>query len=102
VRHGPAQREVRVGGENIVLTTRVRDRLGENDRDRLEIGTYDDTVRFNLTIIDNTLCVAQPYLPQSRGVDSPTLIVQRRSPTAGLFPMFDQIFNAMWERRRQV
>src|SRR5262249_32256079 len=33
-----------------VLTKRVRDRLDDDSRERLEIGTYNETIRFNITI----------------------------------------------------
>jgi hypothetical protein len=81
------------------LIRRVRDKLRDDTRSRLEIGTYNETIRFNITVVDNELCVAQPYLPQARGVDSPTLVIRRRSTTSGLYPMFDQIFTSMWEGR---
>jgi hypothetical protein len=83
------------------LITRVRDRLDADVRDRLEIATYDETIRFNVVLTtsgDDHLCIFQPYLPQSRGVDSPTFVASRRWPAAGLYPVFDQIFAVMWER----
>ena len=52
------------------LSKRVRNRLDEECRERLEIATYNETVRFNITVIDNTTCVVQLYLPDARGVDS--------------------------------
>jgi hypothetical protein len=84
------------------LIRRVRDRLDEESRDRLEIATYNETVRFNITIVDNEVCVMQPYLPESRGVDSPTFVVRRRSSGTGLYAIFDQIFDSLWERRRTL
>jgi hypothetical protein len=82
------------------LVSRVRDKLDKDARQRLEIGTYNQTIRFNVTLVDNELCIAQPYLPQARGVDSPTLVVRRRSTTSCLYPMFDQIFTSLWEDRQ--
>lgn len=84
------------------LVKRVRDRLDDEARSHLEIGTYNETVRFNITIVDSSVCVVQPYLPESRGVDSPTLLIHRRSPASGLFAVFDQVFESLWERRRSL
>jgi hypothetical protein len=80
------------------LVTRVRNRLSEEARGRLEVRTYDETIRFNILLIDDSTCVFQPYLPESRGLDSPTFLAVRRWPTAGLYPMFDQVFTSLWER----
>lgn len=84
------------------LVKRVRDKLSPEARERLQIRTYDETIRFNILLIDGQTCVIQPYLPEARGVDSPTFVVSRRWPTAGLYPMFDQIFTALWERSQIV
>ena len=84
------------------LVSRVRDKLDEEARQQLEVGTYNETIRFNITLVDNELCMAQPYLPQARGVDSPTLVIRRYSTTSGLYPMFDQIFTSMWEGRQPI
>lgn len=84
------------------LVKRVRDKLSPEAQERLQIRTYDEVIRFNILLIDGQTCVIQPYLPEARGVDSPTFVAQRRWPTAGLYPMFDQIFAALWERSRIV
>jgi hypothetical protein len=88
------------------LVTRVRDRLDEADRKRLVIATYSEVIRFNILLIDKTdddrLCVFQPYLPASRGVDSPTFVANRRRPTAGLYPTFEAVFEALLERSEPV
>lgn len=84
------------------LVKRVRDKLSSDARDRLEIRTYDEVIRFNVLLIDAQTCIIQPYLPEARGVDSPTLVASRRWPTAGLYPIFDQIFAALWDRSRIV
>jgi hypothetical protein len=68
---------------------------------RLLIATYDQTLRFNILIVDS-LGVAQPYLPATRGLDSPTFVVQRRWSTAGLFPMFSQVFEDLWQAGTQL
>jgi len=84
-----------------ILQQRVRDRLRPSAQDRLEIATYDETIRFNIILVDDQTCVMQPYLPETRGVDSPTLLIQRRWPTAGLFSTFDQLFSSLWERSQR-
>jgi hypothetical protein len=87
---------------NIEVLTRLRDRLSAEARDRLLIGVYDETVRFNITLIDGETCVMQPYLPQARGVDSPTFLIERGATGAGLYDTFEQIFTALAERSTPV
>jgi hypothetical protein len=84
------------------LTRLVGDRLAEADRDRLQVAVYDQTVRFNITIVDGVTCVVQPYLPSGRGVEGPTFLIQRRSSSGGLFPVFEQVFAALWESGRRI
>jgi hypothetical protein len=69
-----------------ILQQRVRDRLSPSTQGRLEIAKYDETIRFNIILIGDQTCIMQPYLSGTRGVDSPTFHIQRRWPTAGLFP----------------
>ncbi|MEV4917835.1 DUF5919 domain-containing protein [Streptomyces tirandamycinicus] len=82
-----------------ILQERVVERLSPEAAQRIEFGVYDEPIRFNITLIDGQLCVAQPYLPQTRGVDSPTFLVRKRRVAGGLYPTFDQIFTTLWERR---
>ncbi|MEV0136876.1 DUF5919 domain-containing protein [Dactylosporangium sp. NPDC050688] len=84
------------------MLNRVRKRVSEDRQRLVQVATYDETIRFNLTFIDNEICVAQPYLPGFRGLESPTFVINRRWPTAGLYPVFDQVFNSMWERRTEL
>jgi hypothetical protein len=84
------------------LIRRVRDRLADDAQERLEVATYNETVRFNITIVDGVTCVVQPYLPESRGVDSPTFVIRRQPSGTGLYNTFDQIFNMLWERRKSL
>lgn len=86
---------------NIETLMRVRERLPEGLRDHLELAVYDDTLRFNVVLADD-LCVAQPYLPVSRGVDSPTFVVRRQEDRFCLYPIFEQFFEAQWQRGRQL
>ncbi|GAA2120344.1 DUF5919 domain-containing protein [Actinomadura alba] len=87
---------------NIEVLTRLRKRLSTQARDRLRIAVYDETIRFNITLIDGETCVMQPYLPQARGVDSPTFVIKRETPGNGLFGTFEQTFTSLWERSTPV
>ncbi|MEV0228123.1 DUF5919 domain-containing protein [Nonomuraea sp. NPDC050786] len=87
---------------NIGVMTRLRDRLDPEAAERLELRTYDETIRFNILIVDNARCIVQPYLPQARGVDSPTLVINDNTAADGLFPVFDQVFTSLWERSKSV
>lgn len=82
-----------------ILQERVVDRLSPEASQRINFGVYDEPIRFNITLIDSQLCVAQPYLPQIRGVDCPTFLIRKRRTAGGLFPAFEQIFDTLWERR---
>ncbi|MEV6690353.1 DUF5919 domain-containing protein [Micromonospora sp. NPDC051196] len=86
---------------NIETLLRIRDRLPVSQREHLELGTYDETLRFNIMLVDD-LCVAQPYLTASRGVDSPALVMHRGTPGAGLYPVFEQVFESQWQGRRAL
>jgi hypothetical protein len=87
---------------NIEVLTRLRDRLPPEARDRLSVAVYDETIRFNITLIDGEICVMQPYLPHARGVDAPTFLVERGDTGTGLYSTFEQIFDALWERSSPV
>lgn len=84
------------------LTRRVRDRLPVERQAALEIAIYDEIVRFNIILIDSDLCIAQPYMPEARGVDSPTFVIRRKWAQAGLYPVFEQVFTSLWERSRPL
>lgn len=86
---------------NIEVLSRLRDRLPASARDRVCVAVYDETIRFGIVLIDGTTCVAHPYLPQARGVDSPTFVVRRR-PKPGLYSTFERIYAELWERSRPV
>jgi len=81
-----------------ILTQRVRERLPEDLRDRVQIATYDETIRFNIVIVSDELAVVQPYLPGERGVESPTFVLRRHAGGPGLFGVFDQALAWLWER----
>ncbi|MFG2021449.1 DUF5919 domain-containing protein [Actinomadura geliboluensis] len=87
---------------NIEVLTRLRKRLSPEAQDRLSVAVYDETIRFNITLLNDKLCVMQPYLPNARGVDSPTFLAERSATGTGLYETFEEIFTALWERGRTV
>lgn len=76
-----------------ILQQRVYARLSETAQSRMQVATYNETIRFNLILVDNEVCIAQPYLPATRGVDSPTFIIKRQQATGGMFGIFQQVFD---------
>jgi Domain of unknown function (DUF5919) len=88
---------------NIDALRSVAAKLSPEANGNLRIRTYDETVRFNIIIIDDSICVVQPYLPNARGVESPTLVMRRSAAAAGgLFDTFAQVFSSMWDRAAEV
>ncbi|HEX9515398.1 MAG TPA: hypothetical protein VF940_04390 [Streptosporangiaceae bacterium] len=53
-------------------------------------------------MVDDHTCVAQPYLPNARGIDSPTLLIRAMAASGGLYPVFEQFYEALVERSRPV
>jgi Domain of unknown function (DUF5919) len=84
------------------LQDRVRGQLPEDARSRLEIATYDETIRFNIVLVDDRVGIVQPYLPAMRGVDSPTFVLQRKWQDQGLLPVFEAVVSSLWTRARPV
>jgi Domain of unknown function (DUF5919) len=87
---------------NINIMARLRDRLPAEDAQRFHLSVYDETIRFNLILADAHTCVAQPYLPRARGVDSPTMLIRDTPSPGGLLPMFEQVYEALAERSKPV
>jgi Domain of unknown function (DUF5919) len=87
---------------NIDILRMIASRLTPDAAANLRIRTYDETIRFNITIVDDSLCVVQPYLPDARGIDSPTLVMRRDTNPTGLFDTFHHVFNALWDRARDL
>lgn len=87
---------------NIALLARLRDRLTPQARDRFTIAVYDETVRFTIVLVDEELCVVQPYLPHDRGLDSPTLMLRRKPHEPGLYTTFEGIYTELWDRSRPI
>ena len=88
---------------NIDTLARFRDRLPDGAGERLRLAVYDETIRLNLILSGDHTCVAQPYLPKARGVDSPTMLIQAAtSPPGGLFGVFEQVYEALAERSKLI
>jgi hypothetical protein len=87
---------------NIQIMARLRDHLPGPDRDRVQLAVYDETIRFNIILVDDHICVAQPYLPHARGIDSPTLLINRGRAPGGLYPIFEQVYDSLQERCRPL
>ncbi|MEU8269364.1 DUF5919 domain-containing protein [Sphaerisporangium sp. NPDC049002] len=87
---------------NINVLSRLKSQLAPEVAKRFELAVYDETIRYNILIVDQMTCVVQPYLPQARGLDSPTLVIRDNGTAGGLFPVFDQVFTSLWERSRAV
>ena len=87
---------------NIQIVARLRDQLPVPDRERVRLAVYDETIRFNIILVDDHTCVAQPYLPHARGIDSPTLLIRRGDAPGGLYPIFEQVYDSLEERCRQL
>lgn len=85
---------------NIQVLRRVQRLMTPDTPGRIEIRTYDAPVRFNITIVDNELCVMQPYLPRARGVESPTFVSRRSLGPGGIFDTFATVFESMWTEGR--
>lgn len=87
---------------NLQVLERLRLQLTDDTRGRLQVHVYDEPLRFNITIVDRRRCIVQPYLPVARGVDSPTFVIERRDEDSGLFGVFEQVVDSLWERSRPV
>jgi hypothetical protein len=87
---------------NMQVLQRLKARLSPEAHPRLVIRIYDEVVRFNITVVDDITCVVQAYLPDARGVESPTLVLERSPARGGLFDTFTQVFTSMWTRAQEV
>lgn len=87
---------------NVRVLERLRLQLSGDTPARLQVRLYDEPVRFNIIIVDRRTCIVQPYLPAVRGVDSPTLVIERQDGVSGLFSVFEQVVDSLWERGKPV
>jgi hypothetical protein len=44
----------------------------------------------------------RPYLPNARGIESPTLVMRRDASPTGLFDTFHHVFTSLWDRTRDL
>lgn len=87
---------------NIEALRRVGSKVPPAARGRLHIRVYDEPIRYNILITDRTRCVVQPYLPDARGVESPTLVIEKDDAVPGLFATFSQVFDSTWNRAKET
>ncbi|WP_261574710.1 DUF5919 domain-containing protein [Frankia gtarii] len=82
---------------NMELLLKLRDDLGSHS-ENLRIGVYDEPLRYNIVIVDDSRCVIQPYLPAMRGVESPTLVAMREVEDGSIFMTFDEVLSSLEDR----
>jgi transcriptional regulator with XRE-family HTH domain len=87
---------------NIATLRRIQNRLPTEATENLQLRTYDEPLRFNLTLIDGTTCIVQTYLPHARGMESPTLMIEKQDHTEGLLPVFTYVFEYYWNRGKPI
>lgn len=87
---------------NIRILLRLRDRLDQEARHRLAVATYDETLRFNLLLIDGARGVIQPYLPDARGVEAPAFYVEQEDAEFGLLAVFSGVFASLWSKGKPL
>jgi hypothetical protein len=86
---------------NMEALRRTSAKVSPGARGQLHIRVYDEFIRYNILITDRSKCVVQPYLPDARGVESPTLVIEKNNTTPGLFATFSQVFDSMWNRAKE-
>jgi Domain of unknown function (DUF5919) len=85
---------------NIEALRRVGSKSSTTARGQLAIRVYDEPIRYNILITDQAKCVVQAYLPDARGVESPTLVIEKDDTNPGLFTTFSQVFDSIWDRAK--
>ena len=86
---------------NIETLIRLRGELDSEAQARLSIALYDETIRFNITLVDDDVCIAQPYLPAMRGVQSPTFVFRYKGES-GLYNTFLSTFEWIRDRSHEI
>lgn len=84
-----------------ILDSQVRGMVSADAGARLRIAATQETLRFNLLLLDDSLAIVQPYLPGCRGLDSPTLVIRRQPRPRGLYGTFSALFDQMWANARE-
>jgi hypothetical protein len=99
----PAQHLADLTRTNMHALMRLRGQLSAEAVDRLQIRTYDETVRFNITVADGHRAMVQPYLHHTRGLDSPTFVIEASDDEPhGIFPIFERVFTEAWDGGRDA
>lgn len=81
---------------NIHVVRRIREGLDPDAASRIEFRKYDEVIRYNIMLVDKTIGIMQPYLPDSRGVDAPTFVMRRKNPGNDLYDVFAGVFESLW------
>lgn len=87
---------------NMRALQRLRSTVAPDAADRLEIRTYDEPPRFHLIIVNSFRCVVAPYLPDRRGVDSPSFAIDDLPEHEALWRMFCDVYDGLWVRSEAV
>lgn len=82
---------------NLGLLARLRQQLPEDAAERVQVRLYDQTIRFNIILVDGELGVVQPYMPRARGLESPTFVLRAIPGSNDLFSTYRQVFDSLWE-----
>lgn len=86
---------------NIHMMQRVQSHGTSAMDGKIEIRVYDAPVRFNICIVNAEVCIMQPYLPFSRGLESPTFM-SRKKGIDGTFNTFSEVFEEMWRKGTEL
>lgn len=79
---------------NIHIMKRLKAKLTPAAQERFTLATYEAVPRVNVTLIDDQICVAQHYLPDTRGLDSPTFLIHRQGDE-GLYVTYSQVYDTI-------
>lgn len=85
---------------NIASLVRLRDELSAEAAGEIEIGVYDEPIRYNITIIDEGQCIVQPYIPRIRGIESPTFVARKEVEDGSIFDVFCETFSYLKDRSK--
>ncbi|MGL5826527.1 MAG: DUF5919 domain-containing protein [Nocardioides sp.] len=87
---------------NLHVLTAMRAELPESAAERVQLRTYDETIRFNIVLVDHSLGIVQTYLPRSRGLESPTMVMQPLQGLPDLYGVYRSLFEDLWNRGKSA
>jgi lambda repressor-like predicted transcriptional regulator len=87
---------------NIDTLKRARRHLPADTAHQLQLRTYHAPLRFHIMIIDESVAIAQFYLPAARGTESPALVLRPTTTPPDLFSEFTTVFNDAWATAKEV